>query len=541
MERTRQRRPDISGLVTTQIPFDGYTRVLEALKTLPEKERKAHLRNLCVTDLYFLLRYALNRPDLEHPWLYARCVEVQNNPDGYLDLWAREHYKSTIITFAKTIQDILSSHGDTPLPKWKGREVTFGIFSFNRGIALDFVSQIKSELEKNRLLMDLFPDILYQEPNREADSWSVMGGLTVKRNSNPKEATLEGWGLVDSMPTGRHFFGRIYDDVITEKFARTPEMIAKSTESWELSLNLGARGGFERYVGTRYNYNDTYKVIMQRGTAKPRVYPGTVDGTVTGEPVLLSTEELEAKRRSMGPYIFGCQILQNPVADETQGFKRDWLVYYHDRFNTTGMNIYILCDPASKKKKTSDYTTMAVIGLAADGNYYLLDLVRDRFNLTQRTEMLLHLHRKWTRSPAGGGSLIRGVGYEEYGLQADIEHIQGEQATQNYRFAITPLGGKIAKEDRIKGLVPIFEQGRFYLPDAIPYTQYDGKTLDLIEVLLVTEYDPFPAVVHDDILDVLARIRDPALNATFPKHQESKDVDRYAKRRRSRSGSWYTR
>lgn len=523
----RPRRQSISG----QIPYGQYEPVLAALKRLPEAERVAHLRNLCRHDLYFLLRYVLDRPDLDDPWLYARCVEVQNAPNGYLDLWAREHYKSTIITFAKTIQDILASHGDDPDPIWKGREITVGIFSFNRGIALDFVSQIKSEFEKNDMLKFLFPDVLYQEPQKQAEMWSTMGGLIVKRNSNPKEATLEGWGLVDSMPTGRHFVLRVYDDVITEKFARTAEMIAKTTESWELSLNLGARGGYERYIGTRYNYNDTYRTMLARESAIPRIYPATEDGTVNGTPVLLTPEELARKRRDMGPYVFGCQMLQNPVADETQGFKRDWLLYYHNRFHTAGMNLYLIVDPASKKKKSSDWTVMAVIGLGPDGNYYLIDLVRDRFNLTQRADMILHLHRKW--------GIKFPVGYEEYGLQADIEHIQTVQADDNYRFAITPLGGKIQKEDRIKRLVPLFESGKFYLPDSIPYTQYDGKTVDLIEIFINTEYEPFPALTHDDMLDCIARILDENMHALFPKHEEHKD-ERYSSRR-SRKRSWYTR
>ena len=104
---------------------------------------------LALTDLFFLLTDVLNRSDLRHPWLYERCREVQGAPDGYLDLWAREHGKSSIITFGLTIQDILNDP-----------EVTVGIFSFNRPTAKAFLRQIKREFESNETLKSLFPDIL---------------------------------------------------------------------------------------------------------------------------------------------------------------------------------------------------------------------------------------------------------------------------------------------------------------------------------------------------------------------------------------------
>ena len=344
-----------------------------------------------------------------------------------------------------------------------------------------------------------------------------MGGLIVRRESNPKEATLEGWGLIDSMPTGSHFFGRIYDDVITEKFARTPDMIQKSTESWELSLNLGARGGFERYIGTRYHYNDTYRTLLQRNAAIPRIYPATVDGQIEGEPVLLTREELADKRRKMGPYVFGCQMMQDPKADETQGFKREWLRHYESHHGES-TNRYIIVDPANEKKKGSDYTAIGVIGLGGDRNYYLLDAVYDRLNLQERTKALIALHRRWRPEK---------VGYEKYGKDTDIEHIQYVQEQENYRFDIIPLKGITAKIDRIKRLIPIFAAYRMYLPQELYKTNYEGKSEDLIEKFINEEYDPFPVAVHDDFLDMLSRILDDDLEVIWPEALPEQ-IDRYA-------------
>ncbi len=478
-------------------------------------------RELARADLFYLLTRLLNRPDLDHDWLYERCQEVQTRPDGYLDLWAREHGKTSIITFGKTIQDILIDP-----------EVTIGIFSHTRAAARVVLRQIMTELERNDDLKALFEDVLWAKPRREAPKWSEQDGIIVRRNGNPKEATVEAWGLIDGLPTGKHFRLRIYDDVIDRRAVSNPDMIRKATEMWELSLALGTRGGAARTIGTRYHSNDTYREMIARGAALPRVHPATRDGSVDGEPVLMTRDELAKRRRDWGPFTFAAQMLQNPTADTKQGFQPAWLRYFEDRRDGAGLNKYLLVDPASEKKPGSDYTAIAVIGLGADRNYYLLDAVRDRLNLRERGDALFGLHRRWR--PLG-------VGYEKYGAQCDIEHLESRMADESYRFEIKPLGGAMSKRDRIRRLVPLFEQGRFYLPDSLIKTDYEKRPIDLVQAFIEEEYKPFPVALHDDLLDVLSRILDEPLEVVWPRSPHAASDDRYARRRTPRRrGSWMT-
>jgi len=457
------------------------------------------IRWLCLNDLFFLLTRGCKRIDIDRDWLFTRCREVQASPNGYLDLWAREHYKSTIITFGKSIQDILNDP-----------EISIGIFSHTRGIAKGFLDQIKRELESNKFLYRIFPDILYEDPKNQAPKWSLDSGIIVKRKTNPKESTVEAWGLVDGQPTGKHFTLRVYDDVVTLESVTTAEQIKKTTAAWEMSTNLGAHGGKERYIGTRYHANDTYRTMMERESVKPRIYPATNNGKMDddSEPVFLDKESLLKKRRDMGPYTFGTQMLQNPIADKSMGFKEEWLRFYEVLKDTSNWNVYIVIDPSSGKKKTSgDYSVFEVIGLAPDNNYYLIEGFRDRLNLTQRAKKLFELHRRYQP---------KNVGYEQYGMQSDIEHMEAEMERQNYRFNITPLGGNIAKEDRIRKLIPIYEQKRFYMPKTQSFVNSEGRVLDYTQVFIDEEYKDFPVSTHDDMLDCRARILDPALNAEFP-------------------------
>lgn len=431
-------------------------------------------------------------------------------------MWAREHYKSTVITFAKTIQDILANYGEDPLGTL-AYEPTFLILSHQNKQASSFMGQIMNELTINATLKEFFPDILYENPHREAPRWSVQGGMVVRRQSNPKEPSVGCSGLVDGMPTGMHYNVLIYDDVVTKDSVTTSDMIRKTTESWEMSENLTAGEDSKiRMIGTRYHFADTWGEILKRKAAKPRIYPCTDDGTIEGKAVLRSQEFINERYLRWGPYTFSSQMLQNPVADSTQGFQREWLRWYDDPENHNHMNLYILVDPANEKKKSSDYTAIAVVGLGPDQNIYLIDLVRDRLNLQERAQMVMEMHRKYRPKQ---------VGYEKYGMQSDIDYLKEIQSRDNYRFDIQETGGSLAKVDRIKRLIPIASEKRLYFPRGIHRTTYDGKLVDLVNVLVEEEMMGFPVSLHDDALDAISRIFD--VDMVWPKVRQEPKRDRY--------------
>lgn len=506
-----------------------------------EPEYRAYLG---LVDRYYLAVFLLHRTDfLTHgpkgnKWLYERCREVEAAPDGHLDLWARDHYKSSLITQTGAIQEIL-----------RDSEITIGIFSHTKPIAKGFLWAIKREIESNDELKTLYPEVLYWSPKKDAPRWSE-DGIVVKRRMNPKECTVEAHGLVDGQPTSKHFRLLIFDDVWTRENVTTPEQITKTIEARELSENLGQRGGSQWNIGTRYSFADGYASMIDREVLVPRIYPATHDGTLTGTPIFLTDTEWDAKKKAQ-PTQISAQFLQNPLAGRDQSFQADWLKSYMVRPRT--LNIYILCDPSKgTPNRRSDRTAIAVIGIDAGGNKYLLDGYRHRMKLPERWKCLKTLHKKWTREP---GVQSVNVGYERYGMQTDIEYFEEQMEREKLHFTIEEVNWtrdhNQSKQDRVDRLVPDVKFSRFYLSavvwnsnqtclwksedDRVVYRELrgtseewtsmeargeasrnaspikrvdeDGKVYDLTAAM-IEEMLYFPFGSHDDLVDAASRIYD---------------------------------
>lgn len=448
------RNARLAKVIADDLPFMDHKEALRFYNLVRPYLRDEDVALLGCNDRFFLLVGVMGRTDANHPWIYDRCREVEENTDGYLDLWSRAHYKSSVITFAGSIQEVLANP-----------EITIAIFSFNSKSARKFLGQIKQEFERNTNMHRFFPDVCWKSPRREAPVWSLDKGLCFKRRGNPKEQTIEAHGLVDGMPTGGHWQLLIYDDVITEKFAKNPEMVRKATEQWEMSDNLGIGDGTRKWhIGTRYSFGDSYSIMLQRGI-KPRIYAATDNGQLDGVPVFLSPKrwaEIKNTQRST----VAAQMLQNPLAGSENTFRWDWFKGWEVRPRT--LNVYIMCDPQKGSSRTSDRTAIAVVGVDSQGVKYLLDGFRHRMPLSDRWTRIRDLYVKWSRMP--GVSICR-VGYERYGAMTDEDYIREQMRMEDFSFELVILNwtkdGTQSKKDRVERLEPDFRRNRFLLPSVV--------------------------------------------------------------------------
>jgi len=542
----------LRGPKTFDLRRRSYDTIMTELSGEPQRQAARYLVREC-RDLYFWFTYILRRRDgrkrqtvdisdeqdgsnmvvVDTPtWIYARCNELQDRPNGYLDLWAREHYKSSIGTFALTLMEVAAN-----------REITIGVFSFRSKSAYDFISQFKAEMETNPLLSWLFPETFWPDPQRQSPQWSTQTGLTCIREGNPRSATLEAHALEQGAPVGKHYDGRVYDDVVTRDSV-IGDAPARTLVAWELSLALGKVGGWERYYGTRYAFNDAYGMMIKRRAVKPRIHEAElitrwcdIDTREEHEqrvPAFMPSALLDKKRASMGLVTYSCQMLLDPRGGASGTFNIQQLRAYDHRIPRRTVNVYLIVDPAKgkvKRPQRSDYTCMQVWAVGPDRNYYLLDMVHDRLNLKQRTDALFQLYKQWEPNA---------VGYEEYGLQADIEHIEGECRKWTFNIPIIALGGtKLSKDDRIEALIPLVDDGRIFLPRQILRRRVgDPAMADLVDYMINVEMGNWPAVVHDDTLDTAARLLDPGLGIVFPEFRGPMSRDIYAQEDKFTSTGW---
>lgn len=444
----------------------NYQKFFESIKNkdISDRDRDSIYRYLIENDIYFIVRYVMGIESSEHQFVYDRAMEVQNNNKYTIDLWARGHFKSTLITIALTLQELI-----------KYPKLAVCIFSHTSPIAHAFLKSIKNILKTDDFLHRLYPDII-PEPNSNllSDERIIM-----KTNMKRKEPSVMASGLVDGQPTGMHYDVRVYDDVVVPESVSTPDQIKKLEERFRLSHNLASHVDIARIIGTRYHYSDLFSTLIDSPEWTVRLYPAE---DKDGNPVFFNREELDKKRSKMGSYIYNCQMLLNPISDETRIFKEEDIQYYTKLPDNITKKM-ILVDPAiSKDRLSACYFVSMVVGVAGD-KLYVIDYFSGIGVLPKTQADVIYKQRLKYNAKIG----IELVGYQQALKYAVEDKFRAEGLPVPHIEELKPLR---AKADRIIGLQPYFENNQIYI-------RPEHKEL-------ISEIVQYPYYKYKDHIDVLA-------------------------------------
>lgn len=501
-----------------------------------EARAKGAQRMLITNDLFYILVWVMGIEKANHPFVVKQCALIQDGSQSdTLDVWARFHYKSLIITIAETLQYHL-----------KYPEECTCLLGYARPVSKKFLRAIKTLCEQSMLLKWAFDDVLWDNPTQDAPKWSEDDGIVFRRKSASRgESTVEAYGLTEGAPTGRHYERIVFDDIETEDIAGSPKMMEDVFSKFQMNVyNLGTGSDKDkrRVIGTYYSWAGPVKRIgdmkFEDGCPmwKLRVVPATDDGKITGKPVLLDPDTWERIKRTKH---VNSQQLCDPSPQEDITLDKNLLQriepeflrvgIWKDRFrffvidqaggtdtNISGpgdnwsVGVVSIVPSAALLSRKGDEATDDEMGIS---DVCLEDVVADRLTHSQAIETVVRMYLMH--------GMIMQLGVEKVGLATTEIHIadalaaKGRKLSEKNGNLVLLRPGNRGTDNRISSALewPL-NNGKLWYSTAISPEYIDKMKMEM---------DQF-GFGHSDILNMWAYAYDMFRKFPFNRYQRTKVV-----------------
>jgi len=433
-------------------------------------------------------------------------------------------------------------------PMWRiafkrsDEDIFIVIISESAAQSINFLSRIKYHLTNSRDFIETFGD--YSE--RTAKRWTqndivLSNGVRIVAVGTGQR--VRGFIEGDTRPTDI-----VIDDFESELNAGTPERRA-SNRSWALNAVFPSisDGGRILMVGTPISEDCFLYYARGAGVWNYRWYQicqdldAALDGR-TEEAGLLWEERFPAKRiielkkeyegsaNLHGFYQEYMCIAQNP---KEAPFQPEFFKYFEhelvetdagwalkDPLDSSGevipIDIYMGIDPASSLSLKADFFVIAVVGVDAADNRYLIDIFRSRIPPSEQPEKIIEWYKRYKPRKVR----IETVAYQE-ALRDGVRALMRKQGLfiPGLEKGVKP---RTAKSERLIGLVPIFSSGKFYFRRS--------------HIAVQSEFISFPRGTHDDCMDAIWT----ACFGLVPCKRKRASVEEKQRRQKSKLLDWVT-
>jgi len=505
------------------------------LDKMPEAAKQ--IRDTALGDLFFFARlvnpgYLYGDVHKEvFSWMqdYTLFGLGKVNATNKLIMLPRAHLKSHMVATWATW--IITRHP----------EVTILYVSATSGLAETQLYAIKNMMESSTYTR-YFPEYINpQEGKRERWSQSAISIDHAKRKAEGiRDATVSTAGLTTNT-TGWHADILIPDDLVVPENAYTEdgrESVAKKSSQFTSILNAG---GFTMACGTRYHPGDIYsswkkqeydifntegEVVGRDNVWEIKEYTVETDGTFIwprttrpsdGKSFGFDNQVLAKIRAQYEDRVqFYAQYYNDPNDKGSNRIDRSKFQYYDKKFlkqqggnwyfKGNKLNVYAAIDFAFSLSKKADNTAIVVVGIDADGYFYILDIdVFKSDKISEYFKRLTELHSKWDFN-----KLRAEVTVAQSVIVRDLKDKMREEGLRLSIDEHRPTRNEGTKAERIAAALE-------HKYENMAIWHFKGGYIDVLEEELVLARPS-----HDDVKDALASAVEIAVK---PKRSQEKDIE----------------
>jgi predicted phage terminase large subunit-like protein len=146
------------------------------------------------------------------------------------------------------------------------------------------------------------------------------------------------------------------------------------------------------------------------------------------------------------------------------------------------VSLIIAADTAFKKNERSDYSVLVVAAVAANGDIYILDVIRKKYDFPELKRIAIVTAARWR------GFGLRGLYIEDKASgQSLIQELKNDSG-----ISVIAYRSQSDKVARANSILPLIESGRVLIPESAHWLE---------DFLL--ELSQFPSSPHDDQVDAL--------------------------------------
>lgn len=423
-------------------------------------------------------------------------------PRRRLNMIPRGHLKTTVVTFAHTIQWIINYPN-----------VRILLSTHTDGAAKQFINELRKHFTNSDDFRLLFPEHV---PHGKGvnDFGNQEHFDTCARTLWRKEHTVQ-FVTVGSSIASVHFEVTKHDDIVDKENVRTPEQIQVVKDHLGMCGPLvethahpvrGEMDGWVDLTGTFYDYSDVNYSIYEIESDKPpekRIWSLNVQSAAPNWPEgpylwpercgykkLKSIEDDPAE----GPGVLSSQYLLNPtpkgsglVEDESEivWTPRKVMNELYARFVLNVTVDLAGMDVNAKRTADNDFTVLNLSGFGTDGHIYVLELIHGKPTPHQVIEHMFDLYK---RHPRIQSFKIP----KDHFTRVLLPFLKAEEVKRGIWLPIMEISisNQTSKKQKIKGLQPWFQRGMIHWADDLPCKQW-----------IRWEILKFPKFAHDDILD----------------------------------------